>query len=179
MLRLIVLRPGQQDVSPLTNVLDSQRSTDAEAAELFGMRWGEEGFYRSSKQTLQRRRLLSRTAATCLAEAQWTLLGLWLLGLLTISRLVSEGSTSWSSQWPRRGTPWVRPCGTAGPGAAPGAWMPPCAPRRRTPIDVPGAKRPAATRGRSGGSRPDRRGSNWRRKPKSSVLNDFLRRKSR
>jgi hypothetical protein len=90
-LRLIALRRGKQDVYLLTNVLDPQRLTDAEAAELFGMRWGEEVFYRSYKQTLQRRRLLSRTAATCSAEAQWALLGLWLLGLLTTSRLVSEG----------------------------------------------------------------------------------------
>jgi hypothetical protein len=91
-LRLIVLRQGKQDVYLLTDVLDPGRLTDAEAAELFGMRWGEELFFRSYKQTLQRRGLLSRTAATCLAEAQWTLLGLWLLGLMTVSRLVSEGA---------------------------------------------------------------------------------------
>jgi hypothetical protein len=90
-LRLIVLRHGKQDVSLLTDVLDPAQLTDAEAATLFGMRWGEEVFYRSYKQTLQRRRLLSRTAATCLAEVQWTLLGLWLLGLMTVSRLVGAG----------------------------------------------------------------------------------------
>jgi len=90
-LRLIVLRQGKQDVYLLTDVLDPGRLSDAEAAELFGMRWGEEVFFRSYKQTLQRRRLLSRTAATCLAEAQWALLGLWLLGLMTVSRLRSRG----------------------------------------------------------------------------------------
>ena len=90
-LRLIVLRHGKQDVYLLTNVLVPRHLSDAEAAELFGMRWGEEVFFRSYKQTLQRRRLLSRTAATCLAEAQWTLLSLWLLGLMTVSRLRSAG----------------------------------------------------------------------------------------
>jgi hypothetical protein len=90
-LRLIVLRHGKQDVSLLTNGLDPGQLTDGEAATLFGMRWGEEVFSRSYKQTLQRRRVLSRTAATCLAEVQWTFLGLWLLGLMTVSRLVSEG----------------------------------------------------------------------------------------
>lgn len=40
---------------------------------------------------MQRRKLLSRTAATCLAEAQWTLLGLWLLGLMTVLRLIGQG----------------------------------------------------------------------------------------
>ncbi len=91
MLRLIVLGHGQQEVSLLTNVLDPRHLSDTEAAELFGMRWGEEVFFRSYKQTLQRRRLLSRTAATCLAEAQWALLSLWLLGLMTVSRLRSAG----------------------------------------------------------------------------------------
>lgn len=90
-LRLIVLRQGKPGVFLLTNILDPKQLTEAEAAELFGMRWGEEVFYRSYKQTIQRRRLLSRTAATCLAEAQWTLLGLWLLALWTVSRWVSEG----------------------------------------------------------------------------------------
>ena len=48
-------------------------------------------FYRSYKQTLQRRVLFSRTGETCLAEAQWTLLGLWLLGLMTAARLIRAG----------------------------------------------------------------------------------------
>ena len=90
-LRLIVLRRGRQDVYLLTDVLDPERLTDEEAATLFGMRWGEEVFYRSYKQTMERRKLLSRRGATCLAEAQWTLLGLWLLGLMTVSRLIGEG----------------------------------------------------------------------------------------
>jgi hypothetical protein len=90
-LRLIVLRHGKHEVYLLTDVLDPAQLTDAEAATLFGMRWGEEVFFRSYKQTLQRRKLLSRTAATCLAEVQWTLLGLWLLGLMTVSRLIDDG----------------------------------------------------------------------------------------
>jgi hypothetical protein len=57
---------------------------------LYEMRWGIEVFYRSYKQTLSRRRLLSRTPATCMAEAQWTMLDLWLLGLLTVDRLLAQ-----------------------------------------------------------------------------------------
>lgn len=90
-LRLIVLRQGNQEVFLLTDLLDPARLTDEEAATLYAMRWGEEVFFRSYKQTLQRRTLLSRRAATCLAETQWTLLGLWLLGLMTVSRLIGEG----------------------------------------------------------------------------------------
>jgi len=91
-LRLIVLREGRQEVFLLTDVLDPARLTDEEAAMLYAMRWGEEVFYRSYKQTMGRRKLLSRRAGTCLAEAQWTLLGLWLLGLMTVSQLIGAGA---------------------------------------------------------------------------------------
>lgn len=87
-LRLIVPRHGAQDVCLPTDVLDPAELTDAEAATLFGMRWGEEVFYRSCKQTMRRRALPSRTGEACLAEARWSLLGLWLLGLMTVSRLI-------------------------------------------------------------------------------------------
>ena len=90
-LRLIQLTRGKQTVYLLTNVLDPADLTDEEAGVLYEMRWGIEVFYRSCKQTLERRKLLSRTPSTCLAEAQWTLLGIWLLGLLTMSELVPQG----------------------------------------------------------------------------------------
>lgn len=83
-LRLIVLTRGKQTVCLLTNILDPEQLSDEDAAEIYGLRWGEEVYHRSFKQTLQRRTLLSRTPATCLAEAQWIVLGLWLLGLMQI-----------------------------------------------------------------------------------------------
>ena len=89
-LRLIVLQRGNQKIYLLTNVFDPRRLSDEEAGMLYEMRWGIEVFYRSYKQTLSRRRLLSRTPATCLAESQWTMLGLWLLGLLTVERLLAK-----------------------------------------------------------------------------------------
>ena len=88
-LRLIRLRKGKQALYLLTNVLDRRQLTNAQARKLYQLRWGEEVFYRSYKQTMQRRKLLSRTAPTCLVESQWTLLGLWLLGLLTVSRILA------------------------------------------------------------------------------------------
>jgi hypothetical protein len=91
-LRLIVLRQGNQDVYLLTDVLHPADLTDQEAAMLYAMRWGEEVFYRSYKQTLDHHKLLSRRPGTCLAEAQWALLGLWLLGLMTVSRLIGQGT---------------------------------------------------------------------------------------
>ena len=89
-LRLIVLRREKQEIYLLTNVFDGQRLSDEDASVLYEMRWGVEVFYRSYKQTLCRRRLLSRTPATCLAECQWTMLGLWLLGLMTVNQLVAK-----------------------------------------------------------------------------------------
>jgi hypothetical protein len=90
-LRLIRLTPGKQTVYLLTNVMAAEALTEEEAGLLYQMRWGIEVFYRSCKQTLNRRRLLSRTPATCLAEARWMVLGVWLLGLMSVQALVQQG----------------------------------------------------------------------------------------
>src|SRR4051794_9471661 len=58
-------------------------TTRGQDGALYRQRWGIEVFYRSCKQTLERRRCLSRTPETCQAEVQWLLLGVWLLGLMT------------------------------------------------------------------------------------------------
>jgi hypothetical protein len=83
-LRLIVLGEGKQAVYLLTNLLRAEDLSDKDAAHLFTRRWGEEVYHRSFKQTLCRRKMLSRTPATCLVEAEWIVLGLWLLGLMSI-----------------------------------------------------------------------------------------------
>lgn len=97
-LRLIRLREGKELVYLVTDVLDRRRLTDAQARRLYRARWGEEVFFRSYKQTLARRKLLSRTPATCLAESQWTLLGLWLLGLMSVTEIAVRGGDpkTWS-----------------------------------------------------------------------------------
>lgn len=97
-LRLMVLQRDKQKIYLLTNVFDPKKLSDEEAGVLYEMRWGIEVFYRSYKQTLCRHRLLSRTPATCLAECSWTMLGLWLLGLLTVTRIVTKklDPLSWS-----------------------------------------------------------------------------------
>jgi hypothetical protein len=90
-LRLIRLTRGSQTLYLLTDVLESAKLSEESAAVLYEMRWGVEVFYRSYKQTLDRRTLRSRTPTTCLAESQWTMLGLWLLGLLSVRCLLAEG----------------------------------------------------------------------------------------
>jgi Transposase DDE domain len=98
-LRLIVLPRDRQAMSLLTNVLDPEQLSVADAQALYERRWGAEVGFRSFKQTLDRRILLSRTPATCLLEAGWTLLGLWLLGLLCVSRQLTSagGPRRWST----------------------------------------------------------------------------------
>lgn len=87
-LRLITLEsPGKRPVYLLTNVLDPNELSDEDAQPLYEMRWGIEVCYRSYKQTLGRRTMKSRTPQTCLLEAQFTMLGLWLLGLMSIEQI--------------------------------------------------------------------------------------------
>ena len=97
-LRLIVLTRGEKKMYLLTDVLDEVSLSDEQAALLYEMRWGVEVFYRSTKQTLERRKMLSRTAATCQAELHWTMLGIWLLGAMSVKAIVEQGRDplSWS-----------------------------------------------------------------------------------
>jgi hypothetical protein len=90
-LRLIELTLGSQTVCLLTDVLDENQLSDDEAAALYKQRWGEEVFYRSYKQTMNRRKILSRTPETCQADASWMMLGLWLLSLMAAARIIKSG----------------------------------------------------------------------------------------
>ena len=91
-LRLIVVeKPGKKPIYLVTNVLDPERLTAEEAEGIYDRRWGVEVFYRTFKQTAERRTLRSRTPSRCLLELTWALLGVWLLGLMTIRDLASAG----------------------------------------------------------------------------------------
>lgn len=91
LLRLIRLPGKKHEVCLLTNILNAEELTDQQAKRFYQLRWGEEVFFRSCKQTLQRARLKSRTPATCRAEAEWTLLGVWLMGLMSVRRITAGG----------------------------------------------------------------------------------------
>jgi hypothetical protein len=103
-LRLIVLTRGQDQAYLVTDVRDAVALPASEAALLYEMRWGVEVFYRSCKQTLQRRRMLSRTPAAAQEELAWAVLGLWLLGLMTTAAVVARGGDplAWSVALARR-----------------------------------------------------------------------------
>ena len=97
-LRLIVLAQGKKKMYLVTNVLDETALSKKTAAILYEMRWGVEVFYRSTKQTLQRRRMLSHTPDAANYELTWTVFGVWLLGLMSVSGILERGGDplSWS-----------------------------------------------------------------------------------
>jgi Transposase DDE domain len=97
-LRLIVLSQGKKKMYLLTDVMDEEKLTKKAAATLYEMRWGIEVFYRSTKQTLQRRKMLSHTPEAAKSELTWALFGIWLLGLMSVKSILARGHDplSWS-----------------------------------------------------------------------------------
>jgi len=103
-LRLVVLGQGKKRMYLLTDVLDEAALPEATAALLYQMRWGVEVFYRSCKQTLGRRRMLSQAPAQAEVELAAAVLGLWLLGVMSVSGIIARGQDplSWSVAQARR-----------------------------------------------------------------------------
>jgi hypothetical protein len=90
-LRLIERRQGKKKMYLVTNVLDKKALTDKNAAVLYEMRWGVEVFYRSLKQTLKKRKMLSHSPEAAKCELTWTMYGMWLLGLMSASKIIARG----------------------------------------------------------------------------------------
>jgi len=99
-LRLICVQPagGKKPIFLITNVLDHDKLSDETAATIYQMRWGVEVFFRSLKQTLQRRKMRSAAPRQAALELQWSIVGLLLLGLLSVKAITSHGKDplSWS-----------------------------------------------------------------------------------
>lgn len=82
-LRLIRLERDGKSMALLTN-LEPEQLSDAEAQELYRRRWELEVMYRSLKQTLGKRQLRCGDPALAGVELDWSMTGLWLLGLLAV-----------------------------------------------------------------------------------------------
>lgn len=81
-LRLVTLTDGRnRTIHLLSDVLDGGRLSDAAAVEMYKLRWGAELLFRSLKQTLGRRKVLSDSPAHAEVELDWAAVGLWLLAL--------------------------------------------------------------------------------------------------
>lgn len=93
-LRLIELPPSAGRPHPiylLTSVREPTRLSDEQASVLYRMRWGVELCYRSLKQTLAKRKLRSHAPTQTLFEIHGLLLGLMLLGLISVWSIVQAG----------------------------------------------------------------------------------------
>jgi hypothetical protein len=82
-LRLLTFADGRnRKVHLLTDVLDAAKLGDAAALQLYELRWGAELTYRSLKQTLGRRKMLSDCPEHAAVELDWAVVGLWMLDLM-------------------------------------------------------------------------------------------------
>lgn len=88
-LTLRLIRVGK--VYLITNVLDHARLSRAGAGELYRRRWGVEVGFRTLKQTLGRRKMRCAAPRQAVMELHGTLLGLTLLGLMSVRGLIARG----------------------------------------------------------------------------------------
>jgi hypothetical protein len=89
-LRLVVVHNGRHPVYLVTN-LPQSRLSDKQVCEIYKARWGVEVFYRSFKQTFERRKLRSHAADNVPVELHWSLAGLWAACLFGKHHLHSAG----------------------------------------------------------------------------------------
>lgn len=90
--RLVVVRSARHPVYLITSVTCRTQLTDAQIADLYRARWGVEVFYRHFKQTFGRRKLRSYSAENARVELEWSLIGLWLIGLYASQELRSQNT---------------------------------------------------------------------------------------
>ena len=89
-LRLVVAHNGKHPVYLVTSILSTRQLTDRQVIELYAKRWGIELFYRHLKQTFQRRKLLSPSAANARLEIEWSLVGLWAMALYALVEITAQ-----------------------------------------------------------------------------------------
>ena len=96
-LRLIRLPRDGKTIYLVTNLREESLRRE-QASVLYEMRWGVEVFYRSMKQTLAHRQMRSGAPAQARMELEWTMVGLQLLGLLSVEPILARGKDplSWS-----------------------------------------------------------------------------------
>ena len=82
MLRVVWVHDGKHPMCLITNVMSKKRLNDRQIAKIYKARWGVEVFFRTFKQTFERRKLRSHAAENAKLEAEWSLVALWALCLL-------------------------------------------------------------------------------------------------
>jgi hypothetical protein len=90
-LRLLRFQASRREVYLVTNVLEEEALTVAQAGEIYRRRWGVELQFRAFKQTYQRTKLRSRTPDCAEVELHWSLVGLWMVQLLAFKERTQVG----------------------------------------------------------------------------------------
>ena len=97
-LRLIRIKRGTRTMFLVTNVMDRDRLSHEDAVFFYEMRWGAEVFFRSTKQTLERRTMRCAAPEQAMLELHGTMIGMVLLGLMSVAAVIARGKDplSWS-----------------------------------------------------------------------------------
>ena len=86
-LRLVEVKAKGKIIHLLTSVLGTAALKDEEVAFLYRLRWGVEGMYRTFKRTLEHHKMRSDTPWRAKVELDWYMVGLWMLGLMTLEAI--------------------------------------------------------------------------------------------
>lgn len=92
-LRLVKCFVGKKKMSLLTSVLDEDKLTDHEVAQLYKERWGIELEFRCLKQTFERRKLRSDNSDRALVEMEWSIYGMAVIELFALKEQMSQPQT--------------------------------------------------------------------------------------
>ena len=90
-LRLAVVSGKGRPIYLVTSIRSPRLMSEKQMAEVYRHRWGIEVFYRHCKQTFERRKLRSQNPDNVMVELQWSLAGMWAMGLHSHVRLVRRG----------------------------------------------------------------------------------------
>ena len=91
-LRLLRIEPANHGPMCLvTSVGDEQALTDRQIGQFYRLRWGQEVFHRSFKQTLAQHKMRSDSPAQARSELDWALMGYLILGLWSVEALLGAG----------------------------------------------------------------------------------------
>jgi len=90
-LRLIKIKCDKGYMYLITNVRKGCQLSKKDAAYFYEMRWGTEVFFRSTKQTLERRKMRCAAPEQAMLELHGTMIGMMVLGLMSVRGIIRRG----------------------------------------------------------------------------------------
>lgn len=89
-LRLVRVKIGKTMMWMLTSVLDKKKLSASQIREYYKMRWGIEVEFRGLKQTIDKHKLRCRNSQRALAELDWSIRGMAIAELLSVTKQVER-----------------------------------------------------------------------------------------